>query len=139
MTREVRMVLPTLFPRSVQKLLYARRARSDSPRSPSMLSTLPCSTRCFANLAASSAVKNCLVPSSLGRWKGVTVALVQTPCRSGCPSGVRGGVQFCAATFATFNDASRIRPQALTGVALTSRSDMAFCSPSEFRYKLMPG
>src|SRR5436305_14944705 len=51
------------------------------------------STRCFSNAAASSGVKNSFPANSPGRSRGVNVAFVQYPCRSGWPSGVRLGVQ----------------------------------------------
>src|ERR1700692_1488438 len=38
-------------------------------------------------------MKNVLPARSAGRSSGVMVALVQTPCKSGWPSAVRGGVQ----------------------------------------------
>jgi hypothetical protein len=50
-------------------------------------------TRCFSNAAASSGVKNSFPANSAGRSRGVNVAFVQFPCRSGWPSGVRAGVQ----------------------------------------------
>ncbi len=49
---------------------------------------------CFSISAASFSVKNAFPASCAGRSKGVMVALVQTPCKSGCPSAVRGGVHF---------------------------------------------
>src|SRR3954471_5388296 len=47
----------------------------------------------FSQSRASCSVKNSLPFSSAGRSMGVPVALFQMPCRSGWPSGVRGGVQ----------------------------------------------
>src|SRR4029077_17381680 len=43
--------------------------------------------------AASSSVKNSRFPYFAGRSMGVKLRLVQYPCRSGWPSGVRGMVQ----------------------------------------------
>jgi hypothetical protein len=46
----------------------------------------------FSRAAASWSVMVAFPASSGGRSKGVRVALVQTPCRSGWPSGVRVGL-----------------------------------------------
>jgi hypothetical protein len=48
----------------------------------------------FSIAAASSSVRNALSFIDAGRSSGVSVALVQMPCRSGCPSGVRVAVHF---------------------------------------------
>ena len=41
-------------------------------------------------------MKTAFPAKEAGRSKGVMVALVQIPCKSGCPSGVRGAVHFFA-------------------------------------------
>src|SRR5256885_2130683 len=48
--------------------------------------------------AASSSVRNSRLPYFAGRSIGVKLRLVQYPCRSGWPSGVRGSTQdfFCS-------------------------------------------
>src|ERR1019366_2853075 len=56
-------------------------------------STLAFSTICFSYAAASDGVKPAFAARSAGRSSGVIVALVQTPCKSGWPSAVRGGAQ----------------------------------------------
>src|SRR2546427_11678588 len=47
----------------------------------------------FWAASTSSSVKNSLPAYLAGRSKGVKLSLVQYPCRSGLPSGVRGVVQ----------------------------------------------
>src|SRR4029077_9213053 len=47
----------------------------------------------FWAACTSSSVKNSLPSYLAGRSKGVKLSLVQYPCRSGLPSGVRGVVQ----------------------------------------------
>src|SRR5689334_23377502 len=46
----------------------------------------------FSQSSDSCGVKNSFPLSSSGRSTGVPVALFQIPCKSGWPSGVRGGV-----------------------------------------------
>ena len=43
--------------------------------------------------ASSSSVSRALSPNCSGRSIGVALLLAQMPCRSGCPSAVRGTVQ----------------------------------------------
>ncbi len=59
-----------------------------------LLSTAGC---VFHFSVASCSMKKGFPASSLGRSKGVMVAFVHTPCKSGWPSGVRGAVQVLAA------------------------------------------
>ena len=84
----------TAVARSKKASLYAP-ATSSSAVAP-RLSRFELSTSFLANAAASSLVKNSLPANSAGRSNGVSVALVHTPCRSGCPSGVRGAVHALA-------------------------------------------
>src|SRR5438874_13755822 len=53
----------------------------------------------FWAAATSSSVKNSLPAYLAGRSKGVKLSLVQYPCRSGLPSGVRGALQAFVSVF----------------------------------------
>ena len=46
----------------------------------------------FFSSATSSSVRNCRPSNCFGRSKGVALTFSQTPCKSGLPSGVIGGV-----------------------------------------------
>src|SRR5262249_42541415 len=72
-----------------------KRARKKlSPPAKSLL-LLPSNNRAarFLRFTTSSSVRDDLPSSALGRSKGVALLFNQTPCRSGWPSGVRGGFQ----------------------------------------------
>src|SRR5262245_59317098 len=84
-TSEVRIVFTTDVPESNQIALYVPGSPSEGGAS---------ERACVAShCAASSFVRNALSLNCAGRSNGVSVGLVQMPCRSGWPSGVRGGVQ----------------------------------------------
>src|SRR6266481_128728 len=92
---DVRFVLVTLFPRSYQSSLYGTTPPGGHCEPPCLGSIKSRFWRRFSScsyFAASSVVKNAFVPSSLDRSSGVIVRKSQTPCRSGWPSGVRGGL-----------------------------------------------
>ncbi len=69
----------------------------------SALSSRACLSSRSARSASSLSVRNALSPNSTGRSKGTLTSssVVQTPCRSGSPHGVRGAVQ-AFATAASF-------------------------------------
>src|SRR5437762_4354920 len=57
-------------------------------------SSWPPSSPSSRRLANSSSFKSSRVPNCGGRSNGTPyIALVHSPCRSGCPHGVRGGVE----------------------------------------------
>src|SRR5215471_4567396 len=62
------------------------------------------SSRDLTKASASSGVKNSLPATFAGRSSGVYVALVQSPVRSGAPSGVRGADQAFADLATVFPD-----------------------------------
>src|SRR5207245_2340853 len=80
----------------------------------------------FFSSATSASVRNSLPSSAFGRSKGVALLLNQIPCRSGRPSGVRGGVQvFAAAVFFALGPAARVWPAAETGASDTTATTIA--------------
>src|SRR2546422_5546294 len=90
------------------------------------LSVLFCRATCGPRSASSSSVRTCFPSSSFGRSSGVAVALVQVPCRSGWPHGVRGALQeldvaFCALAVAASGPATPI-PAASTPVTMSNRA-----------------
>src|SRR4029077_10990542 len=86
-TIEVRSVLTGLVPISRKASLYV----PTTPAFAGRLSVLFLSFITLSQSRASCSVKNSFPLSSSGRSTGVPLALFQLPCRSGWPSGVRGG------------------------------------------------
>src|SRR5439155_24633082 len=78
-------VRPSECPRSHQNRLYAS---STSLSGVASRRSVPISV-CLSCSALSSGVRNSLPAYLAGRWRGVVLAFVHEPCRSGSPHGVR--------------------------------------------------
>ena len=145
---EVRLTPSTLAnsdPRSINSTLYApvpedpaaaNNGPSDVP------STLASSCALFFSSASASPSLSVAFPASAaGRSSGVMVAFVQTPCRSGWPSGVRGIVQFVAlargAAPGAWPGRGAANITASTPKDAKTGEHIRYCPPSYFRWVLL--
>src|SRR5712671_120771 len=124
MIKDVLRVGTTFVPRSHQKSLYAR--PTSAAAVPSRRSALLFATVTFSYSAASAGVKNSFPAKLAGRSNGVSVTFVQTPCRSGLPSGVRGAtyfaVLFAAGAAWPATGAGTAETAAMISAAVTART-----------------
>src|SRR5262245_33294208 len=89
--KDVRLLVSTDDPNSNQNWLYVPGSPDRGARSTRL------SAERFSNAAASSSVRRSLSANSFDRCSGVSDRKSHTPCKSGCPSGVRGATYGLAA------------------------------------------
>src|SRR5438093_448401 len=116
-------VRPSEYPRSHQNRLYAS---STSLSGVAPRRSVPISV-CLSCSALSSGVRNSLPAYLAGRWRGVVLAFVHEPCRSGSPHGVRHLVPAVFTAAVVFAAGGGVWPA--TGPATSDTITMTAASP----------